>query len=85
MLQHIDQAATSLRRFSIDKADNSVFQIIFVNLPQIIHGVRLSVSQELHEHLPVHGEETVELGGLADDITVVCQPLQKEFLVVFFR
>ena len=71
VLQHLNQAAAGLGGFRIDKADNGVLQIVLVDFPQVVHGVRLGIVQKLKEHLPVHGEGTVKMSGLANDIAIV--------------
>ena len=85
VLQHIDQAASGFGSLCVDEADDGILQIVFVDFPQIVHRVRLGVSQELHEHLPIHSKKAVKVGGLANDIPVGCQPLQQIFLIVLFR
>ena len=71
MFQHLNQTATGLGDFCVDKADDGVLQISLVNLTQILHCVRLGVIQKIKQHLPVHGEGTVKMSGLADDIAIV--------------
>ena len=86
MLQHLDEAATGFGGLCIDEADDSVLQVGLIDFPQVLHRVRLRGIQKLEEHLPVNGEQTVIIAGLANDKTVVLlQPLQKELLIIFFR
>ena len=71
MLQQRQQAAASLGRFRVDKADNGILQISLVNLSQRVHGFRLSVVQELEQHLLIHGKQAVIAGRLADHVAVI--------------
>ena len=71
MLQHINQAAAGFGGFRVDKADDGIFQVILIDFSQVVHGVRLGTVQKLKQHLPVHGEGTVKMSGLANDIAIV--------------
>ena len=82
MLQNLNQTTTCLRSLRIDKADNRLFQIVFVNLAQILHCIRLCIVQEFKEHLTIHGIIAVKIRSLTDYKTIVLlQTLQKELLV----
>ena len=86
MFQYLDQAATGFGGFSIDKAYDGILQIVFVDFPQVVHGVRLGVIQELEHHFPVNSEQAVKISRSANDIAVVLrEPFQKKLLIFLFR
>ena len=86
MLQHLNEAATGFGGLRIDEANDGVLQVGLIDFPQVLHRARLRGIQELEEHLSVNGKQAVVIAGLANDETIVLlQPLQKEFLIIFFR
>ena len=85
VFQNIQQAATGLCGFSIDKADESILKVSFVDFAERRHFIGLGVVQKLKQQLPVHSKETVIACRLADNVTVVLRkPVHDEMLIFFF-
>ena len=85
MLQHIQQAAARFCDLGIDKIDEGILQVGFVDFAECLHFLRLGIVQKLKQQLPVHSKETVIACCFADNVTVVLrEPVHNEMLIFFF-
>ena len=84
VLQHIQQTAAGFGHLGIDKADEGVLQIGFVDFAECLHLVRLGIVQKLKQQLTIHSKEAVVACRFADDVTIVLrEPVHDEVLIFF--
>ena len=68
MLQRIQQAAARFCDLGIDKIDEGILQVGFVDFAECRHLIWLGIVQKLKQQLPVHSKETVVACRFADDV-----------------
>ena len=85
MLQHIQQTAAGFGHLGIDKADEGVLQIGFVDFAECLHLVRLGIVQKLKQQLTIHSKQAVIAGCPANNVTIILrEPVHDEMLILFF-